>query len=102
VISLEFLFMQECRMARRLLGLAPLLDHGRSYGMQFFQNARASDVGGQFQAVAVRVKEADRLEDVVIGWAKPGVFASLPMGGECGTSKNASTFPWPASRKMCI
>ena len=58
--------VQPVGMARRLLGLAPFVEHQRRDTGQFLVLVFGADIGRKLNAVAVRIEEIDRLEDAVM------------------------------------
>src|SRR5438105_1456716 len=58
------------RVLGRALGLGPLIEHVPLHLVELLHHLGGAGVGGQFQAVAVRVEEIDRLEDGVVGRAE--------------------------------
>ena len=91
-MALSFdLLVQPGGVARGFLRPAPFFQHLRRNTLQLGHLFRCAGIAGQFQTVAIGIEEIDRAEDAVIGWAD-----------DVGNSKNASTLPFPASRKMCM
>jgi hypothetical protein len=92
------LLMQPSGMARRLLRLAPLLQHRGRHLLGLRNLLRRADVA--------RVLAASRALSSATSKAmcctQAGVFGSLPIAGWLGSSKKASTLPPPQSRKMCM
>src|SRR5581483_5320367 len=63
----ELLLVHPGGMARRLLGLRPLLDHRMGNRLHPLDLVRRRSPGGDLQAVATGIMEIDRFEDGVVG-----------------------------------
>jgi hypothetical protein len=112
-------------------GSATILEHVPLHFVQLLHHLGRAGIDCQFEAVAVRVEEVDRFEDGVIDRADhvdagrdqallggqqfvhradfhgqvldPGRGVLVAAhGGWVGSSKKASTLPWPASRNTCM
>ncbi len=58
--------MQPGGVPWRFLCRGPFVDHRLGDGFELGELFRCRDVGGEFEAVAVRVEEVDRLEDAMM------------------------------------
>jgi len=56
-------------MTRSLLGLAPFFEHSGRYAFEFIDLFLRLRVGDKFQAVTIRIKKVNGLEDPVVGRA---------------------------------